>query len=83
MASTLSPSSVIICWSLCWWVSSSSRHTGVLRSHLLFYVIIWKGKAKLIKTAAVYFIRLKVPTRREEIGDPLDKCSVNRDISPS
>ena len=25
----------------------------------------------------------KVPTHREEIGDPLDKCSVNCDISPN
>ena len=26
--------------------------------------------------------RFKVPTSREEIGDPLDKYSINPDISP-
>ena len=42
-----------------------------------------EGKAKWIKTARVYSMGFKVPTHREEIGDPLDKCSVNCDISPN
>ena len=28
-------------------------------------------------------MRFKVPASREEIGDSLDKCSVNCDISPN
>ena len=38
---------------------------------------------KWIKTAGVYSMGLKVPIRKEEIGDPLDKYSVNCDISPN
>ena len=47
------------------------------------FVIIWRGKGKCINTVGVYSIRFKVPTSREEIGDPLDKYSVNSDISPN
>ena len=36
---------------------------------------------KWFKTAAVYSMIFKVPDLREEIGDPLDKYSVNCDIS--
>ena len=68
-------------WFLCWWVLSSSRYIGVHSSHLLFYVIGWRGKAKWIKTEEVYSMRFKVPTGKEEIGDPLDMYSVNHDIS--
>ena len=47
-----------------------------------FFVIIWRGKAKWFKTVGVYSMVFKVPTHREEIGDPLDMYSVNCDISP-
>ena len=49
--------------------------------YLLFFVIGWRGKAKWFKTAGVYSIIFKVTALREEIGDPLDIYSVNRDIS--
>ena len=46
-------------------------------------MISWKGKAKWFKAARVYSMMFKVPALREEIGDPLDIYSVNRDISPN
>ena len=63
-------------------VGSFSRHNGVHSTHLLFYVISWREKAKWIKTAGVYSIGFEVPTHREEMGDPLEMYSVNCDISP-
>ena len=36
-----------------------------------------------MKTAGEYFMGFKVPGSREEIGDSLDKYSVNCDISPN
>ena len=42
-----------------------------------------EGKVKWFKTAGVYYMILKVPALREEIGDPLDMYSVNRDNSPT
>ena len=42
----------------------------------------WQGVAKWIKTEEEYFVGLTVPANREEIGDSLDKYSVNCDISP-
>ena len=51
-------------------------------STYFFYVIGWKGKVEWFKTAGVYSTIFKVPARREEIGDPLDMYSVNRDNSP-
>ena len=47
------------------------------------YVINWRGKAKMIKTAGVYSMGFKIPTCKEEIGDPRDKYSVNCDVSPN
>ena len=44
-----------------------------------FSVIRWRGKVEWLKTAGVYSMIFKVPTHREEIGDPLDLYSVNRD----
>ena len=41
------------------------------------------GKAKWFKRVGVYSILLKVPTCREEIGDPLDMYSVDFGISPN
>ena len=38
---------------------------------------------KWFKTARVYSMVFKVPALREEIGDPLDMPSVNRDHSPT
>ena len=38
-----------------------------------------RGKAKWFKRAGVYYMIFKVPALREEIGDPLDIYSVNRD----
>ena len=38
---------------------------------------------KWFKTAGVYYMIFKVPALREEIGDPLDMYSVNRDIPPN
>ena len=52
-------------------------------STYFFYVIGWKGKVEWFKTAGVYSTIFKVPARREEIGDPLDMYSVNRDNSPT
>ena len=46
-------------------------------------MISGRGKAIWIKTAGEYSVGFKVPTSREEIGDPLDKYGVNRDISPN
>ena len=43
----------------------------------------WSGKAKWIKTVGVYSMGFKVPTHGEEIGDPLDRYSVNCVISPN
>ena len=41
------------------------------------------GKAKWFKRAGVYYMIFKVPALREEIGDPLDIYSVDRDNSPT
>ena len=68
---------------ICWWVSSSSRYTGVHSSHLLFFVISWRAKAKWFKTVGVYSIVFKVPTHREEIVNPLGMYSINYGISPN
>ena len=35
-----------------------------------------EGKVRCSKTAGVYFMIIKVPALREEIGDPLDICMV-------
>ena len=43
----------------------------------------WQGKAKWVKAVGEYSMGFKVPTSREEIGDPLDKYSINHDISPT
>ena len=67
----------------CWWVLSSSGITGTHNSHLVLYVIRSRAKAKWIKTMGEYFMGFKVPARREEIGDFLDKYSINCDISPN
>ena len=48
-----------------------------------FFVIGFRGKAKWYKTAGVYYMKFKVSALREEIGDPLDMCSVNCDNSPT
>ena len=42
-----------------------------------------RGTAKWPKTAEVFSMIFKVPALREEIGDPLDIYSVNRDNSPT
>ena len=47
-----------------------------------FFVIGYRGRVKWLKTAGVYYMIFKVPALREEIGDPLDMYSVNRDNSP-
>ena len=47
-----------------------------------FFVIGCRGKVKWFKTAGVHYMIFKVPALREEIGDPLDMYSVNRDNSP-
>ena len=39
--------------------------------------------AKWFKRGGVYYMICKVPTPREEIGDPLDIYSVNSDNSPT
>ena len=79
-----SPFSVVICWwFLCWWVSSSSRYLGIERFYLLFFVIGCRGKVKWFKTAGVHSMKFKVPTRKEEITDPLDMYNVNHDNSPN
>ena len=39
-------------------------------------------EGKWIKTAGEYLMGFKVPTHKEAIGDPLDKYSINPDISP-
>ena len=51
--------------------------------YLLFFMVGSRGKVKWFKTAGVYYMILKVPALREEIGDPLDMYSVNRDNSPT
>ena len=47
------------------------------------FLVSWRGKAKWFKTAGVYSMVFKVPTSREEIGDPLAMYSVNHDNSPT
>ena len=42
-----------------------------------------EGEVKCIKIAGVYSRRFKVLTHREETEDPLDKYTINRDISPN
>ena len=42
-----------------------------------------RGKAKWFKSVGMYYMIFKVPALREEIGDPLDMYSVNRDNSPT
>ena len=61
----------------------SQQYAGVHSSHLLLYVLRWRGKANWIKTEGVCSMRFKVPTHTEKIGDPFDKYSINRDISPN
>ena len=46
-------------------------------------MISGREQAKWIKTEGHYFMGFKVPGSREEIGDSLDKDSVNCDISPN
>ena len=46
-------------------------------------MISGRMKEKWIKRVGEYFMGFKVPTSREEIGDSLDKYSVNCDISPN
>ena len=46
-------------------------------------VIGCRGNVKFFKRAEVYYVIFKVPVLREEIGDPLDMYSVNRDNSPT
>ena len=60
-----------------------SRYAGVHSSHLLFFVIIWRGKAKwfLRQQEYIFSMVFKVQTHREETGDPLDMYRVNYDIS--
>ena len=48
-----------------------------------FFVIGCRGKAKWFKTAGVYYMIVKVPALIEEMGDPLDMYSVNRDNLPT
>ena len=62
-------------WFLCWWFLTSSRYTDVHSSHLFLYVITGRRQAKWIKTVGEYFMVLKVPASKEEIGDSLDKYS--------
>ena len=64
-------------------VGQTHRGLGRAQAHLLFYVIIWRGKEKWIKTAGVYSMLFKLPSPKEGIGDPLDMYSVNRDILPN
>ena len=68
---------------LCWWVSSSRSYPGVHSLYLLFFVIGCRGKVKWFKTAGVYYMIVKVPALIEEMGDPLDMYSVNRDSLPT
>ena len=79
-----SPSSAVICWlCLCWWVSSSSRYSGIHSFYLLFFflfVIGWRGKVKWFKTEGVYSMIFKVPALGKKVEDPLDMYSVNHDI---
>ena len=42
-----------------------------------------RGKVKWFNTAGVYYMTFKVPALREEMGDPLDIYSVDRDNSPT
>ena len=42
-----------------------------------------RGNGKCFKIAGVYSMIFKVPALREEMGDPLDMYSVNRDNSPT
>ena len=44
-----------------------------------FFMVGYRGKAKWLKRAGVYYMIFKVAVLREEIGDPLDIYSVNRD----
>ena len=55
----------------------------VFTASTYFFVISCRGKVKCFKTAGVYYMIFKVPALREEIGDPLDMYSVNRDNSPT
>ena len=48
-----------------------------------FFVIGWRGEEKWFKTAGMYSMIFKVPALREEMGDPLDIYSVDRDNSPT
>ena len=50
---------------------------------ILFIIIGCRGRAKWLKRAEVYYMIFKVPTLREEIGDPLDMYSVYCDNSPT
>ena len=59
------------------------RYPGVHDFYLFFFMVGCRGKAKWFKTAGVCYMIFKVPVLKEEIGDPLDMYSVNRDISPN
>ena len=81
---TPSASSVVTCWwFLSWWVSSSARYTGVYSFHILFLCDQLEEEVKMVQTVGVYSMIFKVPTCREQIGDPLDMHSSNRDILPN
>ena len=58
-------------------------YADVDSSHLFLYVINGRGSATQITTGGEYSIDFKVPASREEIGDSLDKYSINCDISPN
>ena len=62
---------------------SPPASTDVHSSHVFSYVISGNGLSKWIKTVGESFIGFEISASREELGDSLDKYSVNCDISPN